>query len=62
MRGDEVGDEIKAEAPPNGAEDIACDLLHSFHQAYAMVDLREELEQEDQQKYCHYELNLLFSD
>lgn len=62
MRGNEVGNEIKAEAPPNGAKDITCDLLHSFHQAYAVVHLREELEQEDQQKYCHYELNLLFSD
>lgn len=43
MRRDKVGDEIKAKTPPNGAKDIACDLLHSSHQANAMVDLGEEL-------------------
>lgn len=47
MRGYEVGYEIKAEPPPNGAKDVTCDLLHPSHQTNAMVNLWEELEQED---------------
>lgn len=43
MRRDKVGDEIKAKTPPNGAKNIACDLLHSSHQTNAVVDLGEEL-------------------
>lgn len=43
MRGDEVGNEIKAETPPNGAKDVACDLLHSSQKGNAVIDLREEL-------------------
>lgn len=53
MRGEEVGDEIKAEAPPNSAENVACDLSHSLHQGKAVVNLGNELEQEHQLKYCH---------
>jgi hypothetical protein len=48
VRGNEVGNEIKAKTPPNGAKDIACDFLHSSHQGNAVVDLWEELEQENQ--------------
>lgn len=62
MRGNKIGDEIKAKAPPNCAEDIACYFLHSSHQANAVINLGEELEQEDQQENRHYQLNLLFSD
>lgn len=40
VRGDEVGDEVKAEAPPDGAEDVTGDLLHSSHQAYAVIHFR----------------------
>lgn len=47
MRGNKVGDEIKTETPPNGAKDIACNLLHSSHQANAMVHLGEELKQKN---------------
>lgn len=47
MRGNEVGYEIEAEAPPNGAEDIARDFLHFPHHADAVVDLGQKLEQED---------------
>ena len=54
MRGYEVGKEIKAKAPPYSAKDVTCDLLHSSHKVYAVIDLREELEQKDQQKNCHY--------
>ena len=47
MRGYEVGNEIKAKTPPNGAKDVTCDLLHPSHQANAVVNLWEELKQED---------------
>lgn len=47
MRGNEVGNEIKAKTPPNGAKDITCNLLHFSHQVNAVVHFREELEQED---------------
>ena len=49
MRSYEVGNEIKAKTPPDGAKDITSNLLHSSHQAYAVIDLGEELEQENQQ-------------
>lgn len=48
MRSNEVGYEIEAKSPPNGAENVACHFLHSSHQEDAVVDLGEELEQEDQ--------------
>lgn len=31
MRSNEVSNEIEAKTPPNGAKDIASDLLHSSH-------------------------------
>lgn len=40
MRSNEVGNEVKAETPPYGAKDVTCDLLHSSHQAYAVIDFR----------------------
>ena len=48
MRGNEVGYEIEAKTPPYGAEDIACDFLHSPHHADAVVNLGQKLEREDQ--------------
>lgn len=62
MRSDEVGDEVEAEAPPDRAEDVTRDLLHSPHQADAVVDLGKELEQKDEEEYGHDQLDLLFSD
>ena len=47
MRGNEVGDEVEAKTPPNGAKDVARDLLHSSHQGDAVVDFWEELEQKN---------------
>ena len=44
---DEVGDEVEAEAPPNGTENVARDLLHSSHEANAVVHFWKELEEED---------------
>lgn len=61
MRGEEVGNEIKGEAPPDGAEYVACDLSHSLHQEKAVVNLGNELEQENQFKCCHYHLYSFFS-
>lgn len=51
MRGNEVGNEINGKTPPNGAKDITSDLLHSSHQANAVVYFWEELEQDHQKKY-----------
>ena len=47
MRGNEVGNEIKAKTPPNGAKNVACDFLHSPHESNAVIHLGEVLEQED---------------
>lgn len=47
MRGNEVGNEIEAKTPPDGAKNVACDLLHSSHQADAVVHFWEELEQKN---------------
>lgn len=58
MRGNKIRDEIQGKAPPDSTENVTCDLLHSPRQADTMVDFWEELEQEDQQKNCHYHLNL----
>jgi hypothetical protein len=52
VRGNEVGNEIKAKTPPNGAKDITCDFLHSSHQGNAVVDFGEDLEQENQNTAC----------
>ena len=43
----EISYKIEAKAPPNCAKDIACYFLHSSHQANAVVDLGEKLEQEN---------------
>lgn len=48
MRGNEIGNEIEAETPPNGAKDVPCDFLHFSHQINTVVDLWEELEQENE--------------
>lgn len=60
MRCDEICEEIQAESPPDGSKDVASDFPHSPHQAYAVVNLGEELEQDCHQKQWHYQLNLLF--
>lgn len=44
MRSNEVGNEIKGKAPPNGAKDVTSNLLHPPHDTNAVIDLREELE------------------
>lgn len=31
MRGNEIGNEIEAKTPPNGAKDVSSNLLHSSH-------------------------------
>lgn len=61
MRSDEIGYEIKSKTPPNSPKDVTSDLLHPSHQADAVINLGEELEQEDQQEDRHDQLNLLFS-
>lgn len=61
MRSDEIRDEVKSKTPPNSPKNVTSDLLHPSHQADAVINLGEELEQEDQQKDRHYQLNLLFS-
>lgn len=48
MRSNKISYEIETKTPPNGAEDVACDFLHSSHHADAMVNLREKLEQKNQ--------------
>lgn len=62
MRGYKVGDKVDTKTPPNGTKYVSRDLLHSSHQGNGVVDFWEVLEQKDEQKYCHYQLNLLFSD
>lgn len=47
MWGDEVGNEVEAKTPPNGAENVPCDFCHSSHQADAVVHFWEELEQKN---------------
>ena len=47
MRGNEVGNEIKAKTPPNCAKNVACDFLHSPHESNAVIHLGKVLEQED---------------
>lgn len=49
MRSNEVGNQIEAKTPPDGAKYITCNLLHSSHQTYAMIDLGKKLEQEHEQ-------------
>lgn len=62
MRSNKICYEIKAKTPPNGAKDVTCHFLHSFHHVYTVIDLREELEQEHQQENRHYKLYLLAFD
>lgn len=62
MRGDEVSDEVEAEAPPDGAKDIAGHLLHPPHEDDGMIDLGEELKQEGEQEDGHGGLHLSLSD
>lgn len=59
MRSNEVCNEIKGKTPPNSAKDITSHLLHSSHQAYAVIHLRQELEQEYYEEDRHYQLYLL---
>lgn len=49
MRSNEVCYEVEAKTPPYGAENVTSDFLHSSHQAYAVIDLRKELEHEHQE-------------
>lgn len=51
MRGNEIGNEIESETPPNCAEYIAGDFLHLLHDINNVVNFWKELEQEHEQKY-----------
>ena len=54
MGGNEIGDEIQHKAPPNCPKNISRDLLHSSHHANAVINLRNILEKEHQQKSNYY--------
>lgn len=61
MGGNEVGDEVEAETPPDGPKDVASNLLHAPHHADAVVHLWQVLEQENRQEDRRDLLDLLFS-
>lgn len=62
MRSDEVGDEVETKSPPDCSEDVAGHLLHPPHHADAVINLGEELEHKDEQKYSHHKLYLVLFD
>ena len=51
MRSYEVGYEIKAKTPPNGAKDVASNFSHSSHQTKTVVHLWKKLHREDNWQY-----------
>lgn len=61
MRGNEVSYQVEAKTPPDCSENVASNFLHPSHHTDAVIYLGKELEQEDEQKYSNYELNLSFS-
>ena len=46
MRGNEVGDQIESNSPPNGTEDVSRKILHPSQKTYRVINLRQVLEQE----------------
>lgn len=43
MRGDEIGNHVESDAPPNSTENVAGEILHAAEQANGVVDLRQIL-------------------
>jgi len=53
VSGDEVGHEVEGDPPPDGAKEVAGDVLHPAQDADGVVDLGQVLEQERHQQHGH---------
>lgn len=54
MGRDEVGNQVEGQPPPNGAEDVAGEVLRPAQEAQGVVDLGEVLDEERDQERRHH--------
>lgn len=54
MGSDKIGNHVECNAPPNGAENIAGEVLHTPEKANGVVDFGQILKYEHYQQHRHH--------